>query len=145
MGTEEAAQANNFIDATAQDVTAQPKPSKKPGILEVWLKAAADKLKPAPAVLRPATVYQSVVTPAPAVGPEPKPQQADGYPSRSGWLHEPGPKEPITAATAANPIRNDAPHYHPMTAPIPDAPGNDPAPIIDSSFTEAPNLPPYSA
>jgi|JFJP01.1.fsa_nt_gi hypothetical protein len=45
MGSDEAAQANNFVDATAQVIPAQP---RTPGILETWMKAAADKFKPAP-------------------------------------------------------------------------------------------------
>ena len=62
MGTAEVAQKDNFIDATARDVETQPK-QKTPGLLEIWMKAAADKFKPSPVTItQPAKVYQSVAT-----------------------------------------------------------------------------------
>lgn len=61
MGSDEAAQANNFVDATARDIPAQP---RTPGILETWMKAAADKFKPAtkPAPIMPTQIYQETTS-----------------------------------------------------------------------------------
>jgi len=93
MGTAEVAQKDNFIDATARDVETQPK-QKTPGLLEIWMKAAADKFKPSPVTItQPAKVYQSVAA-APAVVPEPsyhpmtEPKRSEPQAEQSGEAFE---------------------------------------------------------
>lgn len=77
MGNDEAAQANNFVDATARDIPAQPLQPRTPGILETWMKAAADKFKPAP--IMTTKVYQATTS-----APEIKANQPDDAPKGDG-------------------------------------------------------------
>lgn len=118
MGTEEAAQANNFIDAAALDVETQPK-QKAPGILEVWMKAAAEKFKGTPiTTAQPAKVYQSVTT-APAVVPKAKAgslydAMKQGIAEAQGTTADQlsSPADGIARVLSQDEINQ--PHYHPM-------------------------------
>lgn len=78
MGTDEAAQANNFVDVIAQDIPAKAKAPRTPGTLEMWTKAAADKFKSAP--IMETKVYQAA-TAAPGDLVETKPATADEKPN----------------------------------------------------------------
>lgn len=79
MGTEEAAQANTFIDATAQDVTTNAKPTNKSGegnIITRWIRHTARKMQQV-AQPEPVQVYEATTYSAPVIVPtEAKPTEA---------------------------------------------------------------------
>ncbi len=120
MGIEEIAQANNFIDATARDVEAQPI-QKMPGVLEAWMKAAADKFKRSPVTItQPAKVYQAVTT-APAVVTDAKSgslydAMKQGIAEAQGTTADKlySPADGIARVLSQVDDQPEAPHYHPM-------------------------------